>query len=133
MVESLFGQSLGKNLGSAAAFLGDLRRQIFALGSRDLFQLCDIHPRLLGEGMRRGRRLTIFISDADRRPSDLLDHVGLGCSDTRCHDRQPPRSIEMGYFPNRQSFSAQQGCDAFAQFLRSRVDHSRWNLFATNL
>jgi hypothetical protein len=38
----------------------------------------------------------------------------------------------MGYFPNRQAFSAQQGRDALAQFLGSGVDHSRWNLFTTN-
>jgi hypothetical protein len=78
------------------------------------------------------RRLAIFISDADRRSIELFDYVGLGCSDTRCHDRQPPRCIEMGYFPNRQAFSAQQGRDALAQFLGSGVDHSRWNLFTTN-
>ncbi len=123
-------QSLRENIGRASALPGNLRRKVFALRGCNFLQLRHVDSSLLGKRMRRGRGLTILISDTGRRPGHLLADVRLSRGDASCNHCQSPRCIEICNLVRRQSLAAEQGADALAQFKRSGIDHPRRNLFA---
>ena len=127
------GRSLGQNLGRAAALLRDLGGDVLALGRGNLLQLGTSTPAFLAKAgppasaghlcMRRSPRARS--SARRRRPGRQ-----------RCP--KPSHASRRGVSkqvtsPPSQPLACQQRSDALAQFLRRRIDHSRRNLFATNL
>ena len=84
--------------------------------------------------MRCRGSFAILEGHAYRRTRDLLSDIRLGGGDVRRQYRETAWRIEIRYFAFRQkTLAVQQFLQTLAQFQRRGIDHSRGNLFATDL